>query len=79
MLSPSFVVKLGQPFQQGLVTIGRFDGKTPTLCCATTGGKILLHNPHEGEKNLANDGENRLPTVRYLNFNKKITSIAAGR
>ena len=78
MLSPSFVVRLGQPIQPGLVAIGRFDGRTPTLCCGTTGGKVLLHNPHEGEVSALSEDAGRLPTVRFLSFNKKITSIAAG-
>lgn len=75
MLNPSFVLKLGQPLQQGLVAIGRFDGKTPTLCCGTTGGKVLLHCPHDGENTGSDD---QMPTVRFLNFNKKITSMATG-
>ena len=83
MLSPSFILRLGQPLQPGLVAIGRFDGKSPTLCCGTTGGKILLHSPHEGGKNgngmNDGEGEERLPTVRFLNFNRMITSLAAGK
>jgi len=50
------------------------DGKAPSLACGTTGGKILLHSPHEGNSEL--DGN--LPALRYLNLNRKITSIAAG-
>lgn len=50
------------------------DGKSPSLACGTTGGKILLHSPHEG----SGTGEGGLPPVRLLNFNKKITALAAG-
>jgi hypothetical protein len=35
----------------------------------TTGGKILLHSPHDTSNE---NGE--MPHVRFLNFNKKITS-----
>lgn len=50
------------------------DGKSPSLACGTTGGKILLHSPHEG----SSGAEGGLPPVRLLNFNKKITALAAG-
>jgi hypothetical protein len=43
---------------------------------ATSGGKILLHSPHIGNEAEGNDGE--MPHVRFLNFNKKITSLASG-
>ena len=54
--------------------VGKFDGKCPTLAAGTTGGKIVLHSPHEGSQ--GRDGT--LPPVRLLNFNKKITSMAKG-
>ena len=47
MLNPAFNVKLGQQIFSGLVVSGKFDGKTPSLACATTGGKVLLHSPHD--------------------------------
>jgi Bardet-Biedl syndrome 2 protein len=50
------------------------DGEKPTLACATTGGKVLLHSPHEAQ---SENGE-KLPSVRFLNFNRKITALAAG-
>jgi hypothetical protein len=40
----------------------------------TTGGKILLHSPHE-----AGDENGEMPHVRFLNFNKKITSLCSGK
>jgi hypothetical protein len=33
--------------QSGLVTVAKFDGRHPSLACATTGGRILIHSPHE--------------------------------
>ena len=61
-------------FQMIFYFINVVDGKNPSLGCVTTGGKILIHSPHE--KNRQND--NQLPTIRYLNFNRKITSLACG-
>jgi hypothetical protein len=49
---------------------------SPSLAVATTGGKILLHSPHIGNDVEGNDGE--MPHIRFLNFNKKITALAAG-
>jgi len=49
------------------------DGKTPSIACVTTGGKIILHSPHE---TVGSDGT--LNSLRYLNLNRKITAIAAG-
>jgi hypothetical protein len=49
------------------------DGKTPSIAFATTGGKIIVHSPHEAA---AQDGS--VNTLRYLNLNRKITSLVAG-
>lgn len=75
MLSTAFSLKLEQQVLPNLVVIGKFDGTLPTLVCATNGGKILLYSPHEGSK----PREAQLPTTRYLNFSKNITSLAAGQ
>lgn len=74
MLIPAFTIKLNNQIQQGLVVVGKFDGKYPALACATTGGKILLHSPHEGNQS----SDNQLPHIRFLNFNRKITALASG-
>lgn len=69
LLSPSILHPKDLDFYRKTV-----DGKSPSLACGTTGGKILLHSPHEG----SSGGEGGLPPVRLLNFNKKITALAAG-
>jgi hypothetical protein len=54
------------------------DGRSPSIAAATTGGKVILHSPHDTQDTrYANDG----PTnpVRYLNLNRKITALAAGK
>lgn len=76
-LLPAFTIKLDQQIHSGLVTVGKFDGKTPSLACGTIGGKVLLHSPHEGSGSSVNR-DNQLPQVRYLNFNRKITALASG-
>eukprot|EP01031_Cornospumella_fuschlensis_P030090 gene30090-36342_t len=73
-MKPTFTIKLNQPILPGLVATGKFDGRTPSIACVTTGGKIILHSPHEG---VGADGQ--LNALRYLNLNRKITAIAAGK
>jgi Bardet-Biedl syndrome 2 protein len=48
------------------------DGKAPSIACATTGGKILIHSPHEALQS------GQTSAIRYLNLNRKITALAAG-
>lgn len=87
----------------GLVTVARFDGKHPSLACATTGGRVLIHSPHEEvgvvmdfpvdvrhQHQMAPSSDTVMDIrqasvpgaesgVRFLNINKNITAIAAGR
>ena len=51
------------------------DGKRPSLAFGVTGGKVLVHSPHE----TGNGHEISTPTVQFLNFNVKMTAIAAGK
>jgi Bardet-Biedl syndrome 2 protein len=48
------------------------DGRTPAIAFATTGGKIILHSPHE------NNGDGGDNSLRHLNLNRKISSLVAG-
>jgi hypothetical protein len=53
--------------------IGKYDGKHPSLTCATTGAKIFIHSPHvinESDMSLQNQ-------MRYLNIAKQITAVGA--
>jgi hypothetical protein len=53
--------------------IGKYDGKHPSLTCATTGSKIFIHSPHvinETDVSLQNQ-------MRYLNISKQITAVGA--
>ena len=42
----------------------------PSLACATVGGKVLVHDPLAASEGRA--------AVRFLSFNKRITSLASG-
>lgn len=68
---PAFQFSLGHQVLQGLVTVGRYNGKHPSLTAGTTAGKVLIHCPHNREENPENE-------VLFLNINRKITSVAAG-
>ena len=46
MLLPSFDFELNCEVPVGLATIGKFDGKKPGLACATTGGRVVIHQPY---------------------------------
>mmetsp|Transcript_89835 Transcript_89835/g.159798 ORF Transcript_89835/g.159798 Transcript_89835/m.159798 type:complete len:717 (-) Transcript_89835:84-2234(-) len=68
---PAFQFSLGHQVLQGLVTVGRYDGKHPCLSAGTTAGKVLIHCPHNRVENPQNE-------VMFLNINRKITSVATG-
>ena len=69
-MQPAFKFSLNNKIVPGLVTIGKYDGKHPCLTCATSAGKVLIHNPH--------DLTEETP-VRFLNINRKITSLCSGQ
>ncbi|KAK3271121.1 hypothetical protein CYMTET_20509, partial [Cymbomonas tetramitiformis] len=71
MLIPAFQLHLSDPIFSGLACTGKFDGKHPSLTCATSGGKIFMHNPHAPL-------ELDVPAVRYLNMNKQVSAVCAG-
>mmetsp|Transcript_23820 Transcript_23820/g.38039 ORF Transcript_23820/g.38039 Transcript_23820/m.38039 type:complete len:713 (-) Transcript_23820:128-2266(-) len=68
---PAFQFSLGHQVLQGLVTVGKYDGKHPCLTAGTTAGKILIHSPHNRAENSQNE-------IMFLNINRKITSVVAG-
>mmetsp|Transcript_64858 Transcript_64858/g.169793 ORF Transcript_64858/g.169793 Transcript_64858/m.169793 type:complete len:717 (+) Transcript_64858:47-2197(+) len=69
---PAFQFSLGHQILQGLVTVGSYDGKHPSLTAGTAAGKVLIHCPH-------NRKEQKQDDVMFLNINRKITSVVAGR
>ncbi|KAG2486168.1 hypothetical protein HYH03_015132 [Edaphochlamys debaryana] len=72
MLVPAFQLHLNEKIQRAQATIGRFDGKVPALACATVGGKVFLHQPHQQ----AGGPDNQ---IAYLNINKQISAVVSGR
>nr|BCL66158.1 Bardet-Biedl syndrome 2 protein [Volvox reticuliferus] len=72
MLVPAFQLHLSEKIQRAQATIGRFDGKVPALACATVGGKVFLHQPHQ-------QGGGSDNQISYLNINKQISAVVAGR
>lgn len=46
MLTPAFDFNLECEIPVGQVTIGKFDGKHPAMAAATTGGRVLIHQPY---------------------------------
>jgi Bardet-Biedl syndrome 2 protein len=78
MLVTAYNFSLSHSLPQGLVTINKFDGKTPSLASCTTGGKILVHTPHSKEITdplMGMKGKD----VQYLNVNKDIVCLSGGR
>lgn len=71
----SQTIHMINPFDFRISCIRSVDGKTPSLACGTTGGKIILHSPHDHNTQIA---QGQHPAVRYLNLNRKLTAIAAG-
>jgi hypothetical protein len=47
MFVPVFTLNLNQKLLPGKITIGEFDGEHPSLVAATTGERILVHNPYQ--------------------------------
>ena len=82
----SFKFTLNNTILPGCVTVGLYDGKHPTLTCGTTGGKVLMHNPHETNVNNNNNNQfgnvdnnsNNEDKVTFLNINNHITAVACG-
>uniref|UniRef100_A0A7S3GBK3 Bardet-Biedl syndrome 2 protein homolog n=1 Tax=Palpitomonas bilix TaxID=652834 RepID=A0A7S3GBK3_9EUKA len=71
MLVPAFQFQLKTPIIKGLATVGKYDGKHPSLTFATSAGKVQMHNPFE--RSISGNTESR-----FLNINKQITALSAG-
>ena len=74
---PTFKFTLNNTILPGVVAVGKYDGRTPSLTCGTSGGKVFMHNPHQSSvKNAA--GEEAQDKLTFLNINNDITAIATG-
>lgn len=69
-LAPSFQINLNQQIDQGKATVGRFDGKNPSLAASTKSGKLFIHSPFE------TDFEE--DQIKFLNINKDVSALCSG-
>ncbi|XP_071104819.1 BBSome complex member BBS2-like [Haliotis cracherodii] len=80
MLVPIFTLKLNHKVNPHMVTIGKYDGTHPSLTCATTAGKVLIHSPHtrsqRGMGPIVASSEN---DISLLNINQQVSSVCAGK
>lgn len=47
--------------------------KSPSLICATVGGKVFYHTPHEKAS------QDKTADITFININKNINGMASGR
>ncbi|CAN0187691.1 unnamed protein product, partial [Ectocarpus sp. 13 AM-2016] len=82
-IAAAFTFHLNHPVKTGLVCVGKYDGKRPSLTCATSAGKILVHCPisHHGlsPSGAGVDTNESGGDTRFLNMNREVTGLAAGR
>jgi len=71
MLSGEFDFELRQQIVKGVVVVGKYDGRHPTLTAATTVGKVILHSPHQRHEHSQSE-------TRTLTINKKMNALCAG-
>ncbi|KAL5479576.1 hypothetical protein EMCRGX_G023116 [Ephydatia muelleri] len=85
MFAPVFTLKLNQKIFPRLVTVGKYDGKHPSLTAATTGNKVFLHSPHRRTSPSPNTTGGRLASsntasdINLLTIGQHITSLTSGQ
>ncbi|KAJ9437047.1 Bardet-Biedl syndrome 2 protein-like protein [Diplonema papillatum] len=80
--APGFELSLGNDILEGLADVGVYDGTHPALTCATSGGKIFVHCPHERPATIESRSHNMKPEespIKYLNINRQVTALKTGR
>lgn len=75
-MKAAFKFELGSDIAPGQVTVGKFDGKHPSLAAATTTGKVVLHSPHQSAKYQEESREIQ-GAVRHLKINNRVTAVSA--
>ncbi|CAD5110876.1 DgyrCDS241 [Dimorphilus gyrociliatus] len=62
-----------------MVSLGYFDGKHPSLACATTGGKVFIHSPHAPQEIYGGRLEGKgNSSISLLNINQSISAVISG-
>ncbi|XP_064634179.1 Bardet-Biedl syndrome 2 protein homolog [Lineus longissimus] len=77
-LVPIFTLKLNHKINPRMVAIGKYDGKHPCLTCATTAGKVFIHNPHTRAQRGGRMESAIEADISLLNINQSISSVCAG-
>lgn len=75
MLVPIFTLNLKHKVNAHMVTIGKYDGIHSSLTCATTAGKVLIHNPHYRSQ----PGSSAEGDISLLSINQQVSSVCAGK
>eukprot|EP01006_Ploeotia_vitrea_P021632 TRINITY_DN54054_c0_g1_i1.p1 TRINITY_DN54054_c0_g1~~TRINITY_DN54054_c0_g1_i1.p1 ORF type:complete len:720 (-),score=84.74 TRINITY_DN54054_c0_g1_i1:1591-3750(-) len=79
-LVPAFTFDTNNPIQEGQATVGKYDGKHPCLTCATSGGKVFIHTPHEhtdlSQEHPSADANKNL---KYFTINRLVTAMSSGQ
>ncbi|XP_070565580.1 BBSome complex member BBS2-like [Ptychodera flava] len=80
MLVPIFTLKLNHKINPRMVCLGKYDGQHPCLTCATTAGKVFVHNPHSrgSQGGRAIESASVDADISLLNINQAVSAIAAG-
>ncbi|XP_077978024.1 BBSome complex member BBS2-like isoform X2 [Glandiceps talaboti] len=80
MLVPLFTLKLNHKINPRMVALGKFDGQHPCLTCATTAGKVFVHNPHtRGLRGGRAVESGAIDTdISLLNINQSVSALDAG-
>lgn len=85
MFVPIFTLNLNQKLLPGRISIGEFDGEHPCLVAATTGERVLIHNPHQKLRGPTAPAGRMESTqhvnqdITILNIHQRITALTAGR
>eukprot|EP01012_Entosiphon_sulcatum_P024785 TRINITY_DN3001_c0_g1_i1.p1 TRINITY_DN3001_c0_g1~~TRINITY_DN3001_c0_g1_i1.p1 ORF type:complete len:716 (+),score=211.22 TRINITY_DN3001_c0_g1_i1:102-2249(+) len=78
-LIPAFAFALNNNIMEGMATVGKYNGSHPCLTCATSGGKVFVHTPHErAELSADNPSTAEADSIKFLNINRTVTSLVAG-
>jgi|Transcript_82697 Bardet-Biedl syndrome 2 protein len=78
-LTPAFELSLKNTIQEGLATVAKLNGTQPCLTCATSGGKVFIHSPHErGDLAVQQPSVEAQKNIKYLNINRTVTALSSG-
>eukprot|EP00033_Pygsuia_biforma_P001406 GCRY01001590.1.p1 GENE.GCRY01001590.1~~GCRY01001590.1.p1 ORF type:complete len:724 (+),score=72.36 GCRY01001590.1:153-2324(+) len=65
---PAYTFTLKNTVLTGLASLGCFDGINPSLVYASTGGRIVIHSPHQNQEGIQQE-------TQVLNLNQEVISL----